>query len=159
METNFQRMIALVTEAFDMRNDPEQLDVNEKVIARLQRIHPDTLSELNEDGPIVWILIFPTIKKLMKDFLEEKISEKELFNLTEEGISYDCIYLCSASVLPEYRKKGHAKRLTVEAINEIRKDYPIESLFVWAFSKQGEKLAGKIGDEIKLPVYYKQSRI
>ena len=67
--SNFERMIALVNESFDARNDPEQLDVNEEVIALLQQLHPATLSEHNEgDGPVVWILLIPTTVTLMHQF-------------------------------------------------------------------------------------------
>ncbi len=31
-KNNFERMLQLVDEVFDVRNDPEQLDVNEEVI-------------------------------------------------------------------------------------------------------------------------------
>ena len=36
MSDNYTRMIQLVTEFFDVKNDPDQLDVNEAILARLQ---------------------------------------------------------------------------------------------------------------------------
>src|ERR1700739_2945533 len=108
-QSNFERMLKLADEAFDIRNDPDQLDVNEKVIARLQKIHPASVSEY-EDA-ICWILVIPTTTELMNRFLENKINEKQLFEMTPVGGSYDALYLCSAMVLDEYRGKGIAKKL------------------------------------------------
>ena len=143
-KTNLERMIQLAEDAFAVRKDPDQLDVDEKVISRLQQMHPATLSEHNENGPVVWILLIPTTKDLMQKFLKKEISEKELFYLTPIGIKYEALYLCSAMVLPEYRRKGIAKRLTVEAIKNICKENTIQTLFVWPFSKEGEMLAEEI---------------
>ena len=97
-------------------------------------------------------MVFPTTIALMNDFLERKITEKELFDLTPLGVNFDAIYLCSALVLEEYRNKGIAKKLTLEAIERIRKDYPIKFLFVWAFTKEGGTLSSKIASEVNLPL-------
>lgn len=106
--TNFDRMIQLAEDVFSAHNDPAQLDVDEKVMARLERIHPATLSEHVEgDGPVVWILLIPTTIDLMNRFVAEEISETELLNQTPLEIKYEALYLCSALVLPEFRRKGY----------------------------------------------------
>ncbi len=151
MKSNFERMMELIDEVFSTRNDPEQLQVDQDVIARLQKIHPACLSEYdNGNGPAIWILVFPTTFELMGKFLAGKISEQTLFNETKEGTQFDVLYLCSASVLPEYRKKGLAKKMVIEAIHTIQKDFPIKTLFVWAFTDGGDKLADKIAKEVGL---------
>ncbi|MGZ4157914.1 MAG: GNAT family N-acetyltransferase, partial [Bacteroidia bacterium] len=91
--------------------------------------------------------------ELMNKFLEKKISEKKLFYLTPIGARYDAIYLCSAMVLEEYRRKGIAKKLTLDAIEKIRKDHPIKSLFVWAFTKEGDSASEALANLIALPLY------
>jgi hypothetical protein len=149
-QSNFERMMKLADEAFDIRNDPDQLDVNEKIIARLQQIHPASVSEY-EDA-VCWIIVIPTTTDLMNQFLENKINEQQLFEMTPIGANYYAIYLCSAMVLDEYRGKGIAKKLTVDAINSIRKDHPIKILFVWAFSKEGEGLAESVAKATGLPL-------
>ena len=107
MKSNFDRMIQLADDVFASRTDADQLSVDEKVMIRLQEIHPASLSEYNDgNGPAAWILLFPTTSELMNDFLAKRITEKRLFELTPLGISYDAIYLCSALVLEEYRNKG-----------------------------------------------------
>ena len=152
--SNFERMIQLADDVFATRNDPDQLDVNDDVITRLQAIHPYTVSEFDDGkGPVAWVLLIPTTIALMHQFIESKISEKELYTLTLPGTTYEAIYLCSAMVLQEYRRKGIAKQLTLKAIEEIRKSHPIKSLFVWAFTKEGDLGAETIAQLSSLPLY------
>jgi GNAT superfamily N-acetyltransferase len=148
---NFERMIQLAGEVFNAHNDPEQLDVDEQVIEHLKLLHPSTISEYaDEKGPAVWILLIPTTRELMNQFLEHTISEQKLLDLTPMKGVYTCIYLCSAMTLPEYRGKGIAKRLTLEAITTIRKTHPIETLFVWPFSETGAQLSALLAKETGL---------
>jgi GNAT superfamily N-acetyltransferase len=152
--SNFERMIQLAEEVFSVKNDPNQLDVNPTVLERLQKMHPATVAEYdNGNGPVAWILLIPTTLELMQRFLESKISEKELFDLTPLNAKYDALYLCSALVLAEYRRKGIAKQLTMSAIKNIRKDHPLKALFVWAFSKEGDLGAAEIAHLTSLPLY------
>jgi hypothetical protein len=142
MANNFERMIQLAGEVFAAHNDPTQLDVDEEVMKKLQRLHPATLSDYEEGGgPVVWILLIPTTIDLMHRFVKGEISETELLNNTPLDIPYHALYLCSALVLPEYRHKGLATKVGLEAIQHIRNDHPIEYLFTWSFSKEGADLA------------------
>ena len=146
-------MIELADTAFSVRTDPHQLSVDQNVIERLQKIHPSTMSEFDDgNGPVLWILVIPTTSDLMHRFINKEISEKELFEQTPLDIQYDGLYLCSAMVLEEYRGKGLAKKLTLDAIENIRKAHPIKTLFVWAFSREGEVLAEKIAVLTSLPL-------
>jgi GNAT superfamily N-acetyltransferase len=152
--SNFERMIELVEEVFATKDDPDQLDVNEEVIAGLQKLHPATLSEYDDgNGPVAWILLIPTTMELMHQFVEKKISEKKLYELTEPGIKYDALYLCSGLVLEEYRRKGIAKDLTIKAIEKIKEEHPLKALFVWSFSKEGDLAAEAIARLTSLPLY------
>lgn len=152
--SNFERMIQLADEVFDVKNDPGQLDINPEVMERLKQIHTSTISEFTDgNGPVAWVLVIPTTLDLMNRFLENQISEKELFDLTPLGITYDALYLCSALVLEEYRRKGIAKKLTSQAIESISKSHPIKALFVWAFSKEGNLSAETIAHIASLPLY------
>ncbi len=150
-ESNFNRMMKLTDEVFATRNDPDQLQVNDKVIAKLQQIHPATLSEYNESaGPAAWILVIPTTTELMNLFLNGSISEQELYDRTDPAMKYEALYLCSATVLPEYRGKGLAKRLCYEAVESIRVLYPLKTLFVWAFTHEGNFLAESVSQKTGL---------
>jgi len=157
--SNLERMIQLADEVFAVKNDPSQLDVNEKVIKQLQSLHPATISEHDDGkGPVAWILVIPTTSFLMKDFLSKKITERELVDLTPlHDTKYDALYLCSALVLTEYRGKGIAKRLALEAIASIRKQHPLQTLFVWPFSKEGDALADTIAHLVGLPLLKRET--
>jgi hypothetical protein len=89
----------------------------------------------------------------MDAFLSKSISEKELFDQTPVGGSYDALYLCSAIVLPEFRRKGIAKELTLEAVEDIRNDHPLTALFVWSFSKEGDLGAEELSRITGLPLF------
>ena len=152
--SNFERMIQLAEDVFAVKSDPDQLDVDQEVMERLQRIHPATVSEYdNGNGPVAWILLIPTTLDLMHKFLRHEISEKELFELTPEDSAYEALYLCSALVLEEYRRKGIAKQLTLTAIEYIRRDHPLKALFVWAFSKEGDLSSEKVARLTLLPLH------
>ncbi len=149
-------MLDLIDEVFSTRNDPDQIQVNQQQLKKLQAIHPATLTEFaNEDGPLIWILIIPTTNSIMNDFLEGKISEKRLLEKTKEGDKYECIYLCSATTLPEFRGKGETKKLCIKAINSITEVHTIKTLFVWPFTKEGGVLAQKIANECDLELKVK----
>ena len=146
-------MIQLAEDVFSAHNDPAQLDVDEKVMERLEQIHPATLSEHVEgNGPVVWILLIPTTVELMKKFVAEEISESELLAKTPLNEKYEALYLCSALVLPEWRKKGLATKVGMEAIKSVRADHPIKYLFTWNFSAEGANLADNAAKFENLPL-------
>jgi len=154
MPDKLERMLQLVGEFFDVKNDPDQLSVDEKAMEKLNKIHPACMSEYNEgDGPIVWILLIPTTEAIMKRFLAKEISETQLLDETPVNEKYDALYLCSASVLSEYRRKGLAMKTGYEAIKNIMKDHKIKALFYWSFSPEGQALAEKAAKELNLPLY------
>jgi len=152
--SNYERMIQLSDDVFSSRTDPDQLSVNENVMEHLQLIHPDTLSEYDDgNGPVCWLLCIPTTLDLMNKFINQTISERELYELTPLNTKYEAIYLCSALLLEEFRGRGIAQRLAVTAIENIRIDHPIKALFFWSFSKEGQNLAEKLSRLIGLPLY------
>jgi len=151
---NYERMIQLSEEVFSSRTDPDQLNVNENVMDHLQLIHPDTISEYDDgNGPVCWILCIPTTLDLMNQFINKKVSERELYELTPLNTKYEAIYLCSALLLEEFRGKGIAQTLGVRAIENIKIDHSIKALFFWSFSKEGEKLAEKVSELMSLPLF------
>jgi ribosomal protein S18 acetylase RimI-like enzyme len=153
MTDNLKRMLQLVDEVFDVKNDPSQLNVTQKALQRLQRLHPATLQEADEgEGPVAWILVIPTTTTLMQQFLGGAIGEQQLVDKTKLGGSYNAVYLCSATVLPEYRHAGLAKRLMVNAIKDMMATHPIEALFYWPFTPEGSILAAAAARELSLPL-------
>lgn len=152
--SNFERLVQLADEVFAVKSDPSQLDVNAEVLERLQKMHPATVSAFDDgNGPVAWLLVIPTTLELMNRFLDNQISEKELFEMTPLNARYEAIYLCSALVLDEYRRKGITKSLAVKAIEEMRKKHPLKAAFVWAFSEEGDKAAETIASLMGLILY------
>ena len=150
-KNNFERMIQLAGEFFQAHNDPDQISVDENIMQRLRDLHPATITqEEDENGPIAWILIIPTTDHIMKEFIAKAINENELLEMTRKDSVFTALYLCSALVLPEYRGKGIARRLTVAAIKSIQEEHPLRALFYWSFSPEGERLAQSIAKETGL---------
>jgi hypothetical protein len=160
MSNNYKRLTRLAEDVFAVKNDPQQLDVNEKVIKRLHKIHPATVSEyVDGDGPVAWLLLIPTTTELMTKFLSGEISEKDLFEMTPLNTNYSALYLCSALVLEEYRRMGIIKQLALTAIEKIRKDHPIEHLFTWPFTREGAFASENISKLTGLPLYERQQEM
>lgn len=156
--SNLERLIRLADEVFAVKYDPSQLDVNQDVIKRLRQIHPCTVSEYDDgNGLVAWVLIIPTTAEVMSRFIDGEISEKELYDLTPVSVSYEAIYLCSALVLEEYRRKGITLQLATQAIHEIRSAHPIDALFVWPFTRVGNLAAEKIAKLTNLPLYKRKA--
>ena len=153
---NYNRMLTLIDEVFATRNDPDQIQVTEHQMDKLNRIHKNCLTEFaDERGPLIWILLIPTTSLVIQDFLSGKITEKELLENTPIGVPYDVVYLCSATTLPEARNQGKTKQLCLSAIEEIRKNNAIEKLVVWPFTKEGEALAKSIANASSLKLLIK----
>ena len=152
-KSNLERMIRLADEFFQAKSDPYQLSVDEKVIEQLYNLHPNTVAEEKDvNGPIAWTIVIPTTNEIMKRSLSAEINEQEILSLTKPQAQYDAIYLCSALVLPEYRRKGIAKRMLIDSIQAICSDHPIRTLFYWSFSTEGERLAKAVARELALPL-------
>jgi hypothetical protein len=152
--SNYERLIKLADEIFAMRTDPDQLNVDQQIIERLKEIHPSTVSEQSdENGPVAWLLVIPTTIELMNQFLSKEINEKELFEMTRPGEKFEALYLCSALVLEEYRRKGIIKRLAFTAIDDIRRDHPLKALFVWSFTREGDLASEALAKLTGLPLH------
>lgn len=120
--------------------------------------HSSSILEFNDGhGPVACVLLKPNRSELMCHFLKNEISEKELFEYTMLNAKYEVIYLCSALVLEECRRKGLAKGLVIKAIECALKNHAVKSVFVWPFSKEGDMAADTIARMVSLPLF-KRSR-
>lgn len=159
LSINLKRMLDLVDEVFESKSDPNQLSFTEEDMEHLQALHPACLNECaNEDGPYAWISIFPTNLDLAEKFVGGKSTERELFDQTLQlnTAQLNTVYLCSALVLPEFRKNKIAFNTSINAIERMKKDLSIEQLLVWPFSMEGEHLAKKIAEASQLPLLIKK---
>jgi hypothetical protein len=152
--TNLERMVALADQFFDVKSDPEQLAVDDEVRRKLRALHPATMNEEGDEaGPIAWVLVIPTSHAVMERFLRKEISEKALLDEAVVSPSFEAIYLCSALVLPEHRKKGVAKRLAVQAVQRIQAGHQVREVYCWPFSDEGRRLARAIAGELHVPLF------
>lgn len=149
-------MIQLADEFFHVKNDPSQLSIDESVMEQLRALHRSAIQEqTNENGPIAWLIVIPTTKSVMEQFLSGAIGEREILEQTLPGGCYDALYLCSVLLLPEYRGKGIARNLCREAIRSILADHPVRSFFGWAFSPEGRRLAQALAEEFAMPLKWR----
>jgi hypothetical protein len=58
-------------------------------------------------------------------------------------------------VLQEFRRKGIAKKLAFDALSKIRESHPIEALFVWAFTQDGDIASESLAKLSGLPLFKK----
>lgn len=158
--SNFERLLALADEVFEVRTDPAQLNVDEDILERLRRLHPASVQEEStNDGPIAWVLLIPTTRALMEEFVAQRVTERELYDRTPERGPYQAVYLCSGLVLPEHRRQGIAMRLTTRAIEAMRKDHPIDALCSWAFTTEGRASALALAQRCGLPLHERPAHV
>lgn len=156
MQPNLKRLLGLVDEVFETRNDPSQIAFSETDMEKMESLHPECLQEAaNAEGPIAWVAIIPTSIELMNRFIQTEITERQLFESTTNETPKEAVYLCSAIVLPESRRAGVAFDLSVKAIKAMQADNRIAAAFVWPFSVEGESLAHKIADECGIPMHFR----
>lgn len=154
MKPNLLKLLELVDHVFQTRNDPSQIGFTESDMAKMNNLHVECLQEAeNEDGPIAWVAVIPTSLDLMNEFIIKTITERELFDRTTMETPKEAVYLCSAIVLPDFRRKGIALQLSLEAIHAMQQHWSLSAVFVWPFSDEGKVLAHKIADECGLTLY------
>ena len=154
MQPNLIKLLELVDLVFQTRNDPTQIGFSEEDMAKMNALHPECLQEAADaNGPYAWVAVIPTSLELMHEFLREAITERQLFERTTTDTPMEALYLCSAIVLPEYRRTGVAYNLSLDAIRKMLVQWPIEAVFVWPFSIEGEHLAKKISQAAELKLH------
>ncbi len=133
---------------FGTQNDPDQIPINRDSLEKFYALSSYCLNCAYEgDKPVSWTVSIPTSLKLMNDFLEQRITEKELFNQTQTGDN-EALYICSAFTVPEFRGKGIAKVLLTEQTQAFLSDNPNMEVFTWIWSNEGDKLVKSLPDEI-----------
>lgn len=154
MQPNLKRLLELVDDVFETRNDPTQIAFSEAEMEKMESLHSGCLQEsANTDGPISWVSVIPTSLELMNLFVQGALTERQLFEATEETTPKQAVYLCSAIVLPEFRRSGIAFDLSVNSIRSIQGDQKIEAAFVWPFTDEGEALAQKVASSCGLSLF------
>ncbi len=151
------KMIAYTEAHFKTGIDPTQIPVSKESRKKLNALSPYCLCvEVNDKRePISWRVSIPTTKELAYDFLEGKITEKEMFDRTPVGIAHNALYLASSSTIPEYRRQGLAKKLLKLSIEKFKATEPIELIFAWPYSKEGSGLLTSVSKELNQEIRLK----
>ncbi len=145
----FEKILKISEEFYGTASDPDQMPVSKESALKLQSIHPDTIAyKLDKVGnPIAWVVVLPTSLGGMTLFLSKQISERELFEKAVLEKKFEALYLCGAFVLPEYRRQGHARELTLGAISKLSSG-KILSLYSWIYSDEGAQLISNLSKEL-----------
>jgi GNAT superfamily N-acetyltransferase len=152
----FKKVLEISEQFFGTQTDPDQMPITQKTADKLASIHPDTvIYKFDEQGePIAWAVVVPTSLATKDKFLAGKMTERELLDEAARERRFDALYLCAAFVLPEYRRKGYARELVIEAINKVSggKEIP---LYSWIYSPEGKKLVDTLSRELGREIAHK----
>ncbi len=158
-EKDVKELLAMLESYFKTHDDPEQMQINLDGAHWIgERIPECSIIIKHKDEVVGSTFIMPCTKEIMKKFVSKEINEAELGEEIKNKVSYenmDAIYLCSVFVKPEHRNKGLALKGTLTSIEKISKKAhkEIESLFYWAYSEEGKRLANKVAKSVKLHLY------
>lgn len=141
---------------FGIEQDPDQMPINEESVKKLDAIYVEWLNTRSNGNnePISWSVVMPTQKSLAEQFLNNKITEKELLELTKAEERYDSLYIVSAITVPDYRNKGLAFESLIAAIKKA----PITMdalIFAWPITPEGQNLANKISSFLNREIKFR----
>ncbi|OGI72576.1 hypothetical protein A3J61_01245 [Candidatus Nomurabacteria bacterium RIFCSPHIGHO2_02_FULL_38_15] len=149
------KQMKIAEEFFGTENDPDQMPINSESTKKLDTLCDCWLSsEFDEYGePISWAIVMPTQKALAINFLNKKITERQLLELTMPSDIYDAIYFASVITVPEHRGKGLALKVVLKALEKMSVTKDV-MYFTWPTTKEGESLLTKtqlfLGKEVKI---------
>ena len=145
---------------FKTKGDKEQFIVSDDKDIWIFNNLQEALNVIKyQDKVIGFVFFLPCSKKLMKEFISNKINEEELFEkIKSSPRSFETIYLCAAFIKAEFRKKGLVLEASLKLINQIIKQHKVKPvLFYWPYSEEGRKLALKIIEQTNLKVEIKKN--
>ena len=123
---------------FNIDNDPTQLMADKKAYNYSVRIGGCTVMALEDGKMLGWCFAFPTTRKLMEEFLNDTISERELFWATRKNKKYDAVYLCAVYVYSNHRQIGLGTKLINECLKPLLKEGVC--IFYEPYTKKGKNL-------------------
>ena len=151
-----QKIIDIGEQLFKTAQDPTQIPISWGSYYKLQELHQDSLLCKTENGELIsYVVTLPTKKELMNDFLEGKINERELLDLTKPQKIYEALYLCEAFTTSEHRRRGYIIELFRQAISSIPHTSDVK-LFTWPFSEEFKKLTEKLSSILGTKILIKE---
>jgi transcriptional regulator with XRE-family HTH domain len=146
---DFEKVAELAEEFFQTAKNYEQMP-SEEITYEFIKKFAGSLNVIKDNKKVIGhTFILPCDKKSMTDFIEKRITEKQLFYRIRDKISandYSALYLVSAQLIPEYQRKGLAVKSFVMQIKAYQKLIKRPVLFFWPLSKEGLSLAKKAAD-------------
>jgi len=153
--------ISIVYEkTFTKKNEFTETDLDFKNCNKIVKKFPNSSALIKDNGVTVgqtWIV--PTNRKIMDEFLKNKITEQEMILKSVKKVSlndFDCIYIFYSAILKEYRRQGLIFKARQKIINNYLKLNKKVVFFAWAYSKAGENLAIKTSEKYKIPLIIKK---
>ena len=142
---------------FQTEKDPRQFRVNYENYSYVYNHFPHCLNVIKDGKRVIgFALMLPCDRKIMDDFLSKRINEFQLLERVKKDVVYEkfeTIYLADAFIEPEYRRKGLILSGFVDSIKKLMKINGNIQLFSWGYSKEGEKLAYRIGEKLGMKVH------
>jgi hypothetical protein len=154
-EKILNKIIAVDEKFFRTTNDSQQIPITKEALDKILQLHSKAfLYKLENNEPISWVVVVPTSKDLADKFLNDEISERELLDLSKPQPVYEAIYLCSATTMPEHRRKGYVMKMMKEVILAIPHTEDVK-LFAWAYSPEGKSLMEKAARDFGVKIWIK----
>lgn len=145
----------LHTTEFKVEEDPDQIHKEDVSYEQILKYDCEQECIIKDGSNVIGsTYIILTSRKLMKDFLDNEINERELLLKSRELNKFDCAYFCSAFIFPEYRRKGIIYNSTSLLLEKIKNKKPI--IFGWTFSEAGSNSIKKTAKEFNLKYFEKK---
>lgn len=150
----------LMEEYFKTESHPEEFQINMEAIRWNHDHLLDCINVIKYKGKVIGeIYVMPCTKEIMERFLADDINEKQMSEEIREKVNYrnfDCIYLCSSFIKPEFRGKGLSVEARIKTIKKVvgkRNIKPI--LFYEPYTKEGEMSCKKVAKILGLKLLKK----
>jgi hypothetical protein len=146
---------------FTKKNKFTETDLDFKDCNNILKKFPKSSALIKDKGKIIgqtWIV--PTNRKIMLEFLENKINEQEMILKSLKKINlknFDTIYLFYSAILKKYRRKGVIFKATKKILNNYLKINKNVIFFAWPYSKAGEKFSIKTSEIYKKTLIIKKN--
>jgi len=146
----------LAEKYFGTKKDPEQMPTDENESRWLYENIPECVNVIKDnDKEVGFTFIIPCNKEIMDKFLSREINEAQLWEKVKREINYKnftTIYLCSAFIIPRYRRKGLAVKAVLKSIDKIKRTKQIPTLFFEGYSEDGKKAVEISTKKFKLKI-------
>ena len=150
----FTRKIAI--KEFGTSTDKNQWHPTEEDSVFVMNNLPECMNIIRDDDNFIgFTLIIPSTRELMDNFINKEINENDLWlaakNRKVTLDNFSAIYLCSAIIDKNYRRRGLSSNGFVKSIRKlIGKKNVKPILFYWAYSNEGKLVADKVAKILNL---------